>query len=214
MTPEDLDHWGRCPHCGGNDGYLNVGRAHWFACNRHRTKWCAGENLFSAWRREPSSVHRENAERLATYEEVRPLHRPPHGDANAGTDRMKPPLPVDSIIAVVDYLDEHERSDFRGTPAEDRPYHVYRHVLELRRWLGRLRRAWRRQSADRLLQDAHGRAMDAALLLVAAYRNGRLDGGHVDWSDVDAAHEVAREAAALAARHRRQRRRAEPRSPG
>ena len=34
---------------------------------------------------------------------------------------MNPPLPIDSIIAVVDYLDEHERSDFRETPAADRP---------------------------------------------------------------------------------------------
>ena len=211
MTPEDLDYWGRCPNCGGNDGCLNVGRNHWFVCDRHRTKWCAGWNLFSSWRHEPASTHQENAQLLATYEEVRPLHRPPDGDR----DRiMTPSLPVDSIIAVVDYLDEYERSDYRGTAPEDRPGHIYRHVMECRRWLGRLRRASRRQPDDGLLQAAHGRAMAAAWLLVAAYRNGRLDGGHIDWSDVDVAHEVAREAAALAARHRRQSRRAEPRSPG
>ena len=131
-----------------------------------------------------------------------------------GIEQLRPAIPIDSFIAAVEYLDEQERSDFRATPAADRPQHIYRHVLELRRWLGRYRRARSRQPDDQLLRTAQRRALDAALLLVAAYRNGRLDGGYVEWSDLDAAHEVAREAAVLAARHRRQRRRAERRSPG
>ena len=100
---------------------------------------------------------------------------------------MNPPLPIDSIIAVVDYLDEHERSDFRETPAADRPYHIYRHVLELRRWLIRYHRAQRRQAHEDLFEAARCEALNAAHLLVAAYRNGRRAGGHVEWSDVDVA---------------------------
>lgn len=48
------------------------------------------------------------------------------------------------------------------------------------------------------LIPAYTRALDAAELLVVAYRNGRRDGGHVDWNDVDRAHAAAREAVTLA----------------
>ena len=41
---------GGCPHCGGHDGMVNVGRSHWLRCEEHKVKWCLGSNLFSSWR--------------------------------------------------------------------------------------------------------------------------------------------------------------------
>lgn len=69
----ELGPFGGCPECGGEDGYLNVGRGHWFLCDLHRTKWFVGSNLFSSCRYESEEVWAENAERLAGYQEVSPL---------------------------------------------------------------------------------------------------------------------------------------------
>jgi hypothetical protein len=69
----ELDYWGGCPLCGSNDGYLNVGAAHWFHCQEHATKWCVGENLFSGWRSESEEDWHENAKVLSNYAEVEPL---------------------------------------------------------------------------------------------------------------------------------------------
>lgn len=67
------DHlFGVCPHCGGSDGYVNLGRAHWHVCHKHRVKWCSGFNLFSSWRRETEADWRANREGIAAYEEVLP----------------------------------------------------------------------------------------------------------------------------------------------
>ena len=66
-------YFGGCPYCGGNDGYLNVERGHWFMCDRHKTKWCAGSNLFSGWRDENEEVWRLNRFRLAEYMTVEPV---------------------------------------------------------------------------------------------------------------------------------------------
>lgn len=41
------------------------------------------------------------------------------------------------------------------------------------------------------------RALNACRLLVEAYRRGAADGGSIDWSDVDDAHEAARVALGL-----------------
>jgi hypothetical protein len=69
-------YWGLCPECHRTDGCLNIGGNHWFFCEQHRTRWCVGWNLFSAWRDEPESVHKENAEKLAAFKEVRPYSSP------------------------------------------------------------------------------------------------------------------------------------------
>jgi hypothetical protein len=45
------DYFGGCPDCGypgTNDGFLNIGRDHWYVCHLHRTKWRVGSNLFDA----------------------------------------------------------------------------------------------------------------------------------------------------------------------
>jgi hypothetical protein len=41
------DYFGVCPTCGSNDGFLIIGRDHWFICKEHRVKWLVGSNLFS-----------------------------------------------------------------------------------------------------------------------------------------------------------------------
>lgn len=69
------EEFGHCPRCGGNDGYFNSGRAHFFHCQLCRTKWGPGENLFSSWRRESESDWKANEERFGHYTEVEPVHR-------------------------------------------------------------------------------------------------------------------------------------------
>jgi hypothetical protein len=64
------DHFGVCPHCGKNDGFLNIGRAHWFVCHEHQMKWRAGENLFSNWRDETEEDWRRNHYRIGHYHEL------------------------------------------------------------------------------------------------------------------------------------------------
>jgi hypothetical protein len=69
-TDNSPDVCGGCPVCGGNDGFLNVGRAHWFVCDKHKTKWCVGDNWFRCWRFETEEIWRENARLLAGYRAV------------------------------------------------------------------------------------------------------------------------------------------------
>lgn len=66
------DYFGVCPECGSHDGYLNVGRDHWFKCDTHKTKWNFGSNIFSDWRRESDQQHQRNREVLNTYRTVKP----------------------------------------------------------------------------------------------------------------------------------------------
>jgi hypothetical protein len=73
---ERWGYWGLCPDCHRTDGCLNVGGNHWFHCEQHRTRWCVGWNLFSAWRDEPESVHKRNAEKLSAFKDVNPYHSP------------------------------------------------------------------------------------------------------------------------------------------
>ena len=66
-------YFGGCPHCHRDDGYLDVGREHWFVCVEHRTKWFAGSNLFSSWR-EQTPLDRLLSERtLARFRAVKPI---------------------------------------------------------------------------------------------------------------------------------------------
>lgn len=66
------DQFGNCPECGGNDGYRNVYKQHFFYCNEHRTVWPAGINLFSSWRDESEGTWRENYDHLKDYRIVDP----------------------------------------------------------------------------------------------------------------------------------------------
>jgi len=67
-------HFGGCPECGKDDGYLNVNRDHWFVCDVHKRKWWVGSNLFSYWREEDEAIWKKNSEKLAGYVDVRPRY--------------------------------------------------------------------------------------------------------------------------------------------
>src|SRR5205814_432123 len=66
----EYEHFGWCPACGGSNGHLNIGHAHWYHCDRHRTKWLVGANLFSHWRHEDEATWARNAGHLADYRDV------------------------------------------------------------------------------------------------------------------------------------------------
>ena len=66
---------GDCPKCGRNDGCLNVYKAHWFICRRHRVKWYAGYDLFPSWQNETEEDWKRNLRILSQYQEVRAKYR-------------------------------------------------------------------------------------------------------------------------------------------
>jgi ssDNA-binding Zn-finger/Zn-ribbon topoisomerase 1 len=55
---DSSNYFGGCPECGGNDGYVNIGRGHWFVCKKHKTHWFIGSNLFSTWKDETPEEQR------------------------------------------------------------------------------------------------------------------------------------------------------------
>ena len=71
---EQWDYFGTCPHCRCHDGYLNIGRQHWYFCQIHRTKWWIGENLLSSWREPSKEEWHENRDYLAEFVDVEPVH--------------------------------------------------------------------------------------------------------------------------------------------
>jgi hypothetical protein len=81
-------YFGGCPQCGETDGFVNVGRAHWFTCDEHRTAWCIGSNLFSGWREETDEIWDKNAEKLKGYTVVEPIYPDPESARTAG-DHME-----------------------------------------------------------------------------------------------------------------------------
>jgi hypothetical protein len=67
--------FGGCPHCGGMNYVLNVGRDHWVTCDRHKTKWKIGSNLFSSWQNETEADWTRNSYHLTNYRSVEPILR-------------------------------------------------------------------------------------------------------------------------------------------
>jgi hypothetical protein len=61
---------GDCPRCGRNDGFLNIYKAHWFICKRHKVKWYAGWDLFPGWQNESQEDWKRNWRILSQYQEV------------------------------------------------------------------------------------------------------------------------------------------------
>jgi hypothetical protein len=62
-----------CPICATNSTYCNIGRDHWFYCEKHRTKWWVGSNLLSSWQFETEDHWKRNEVFLAAYREVQPI---------------------------------------------------------------------------------------------------------------------------------------------
>jgi len=71
---ETTTYFGCCPICGRNDGYMNIGKGHWFYCKEHKVKWCVGANLFSSWQHETEGEQRDKFDRLGfgEFEKVEP----------------------------------------------------------------------------------------------------------------------------------------------
>ena len=72
--PVSVHCYGGCPHCRKHDGYLNIGRNHWFVCKKHKVKWLHGSNLFSHWREETQEDWDRNREDIKNYQEVEPVY--------------------------------------------------------------------------------------------------------------------------------------------
>ncbi len=72
------DYFGVCPQCRRHDGFINVGRSHYFFCKEHRVKWCVGANLFSSWRDETEAEQRRIYDEigLGEFEKIEPLGVP------------------------------------------------------------------------------------------------------------------------------------------
>ena len=65
-------HFGGCPVCGKNDGYLNLRAEHWFICREHKNKWLLGKNLFDSWMTQTIAQHLAAQKLLSGYNEVQP----------------------------------------------------------------------------------------------------------------------------------------------
>ena len=65
-------HFGSCPLCGNNDGYVNLGKEHWFICREHKKKWYAGSNLFEEWKDQTVSHTLKVQALLESYTDASP----------------------------------------------------------------------------------------------------------------------------------------------
>jgi hypothetical protein len=70
---KEPDYFGGCPECLGNDGHMNVRSNHWCVCDKHKTKWCAGANLFSDWQEESDQIWEDNTRVLDGSRKVEPV---------------------------------------------------------------------------------------------------------------------------------------------
>jgi len=95
---ENDGYFGLCPVCHKTDGYINIGRAHWFLCEAHKTKWFIGENLFSSWIYETGAEQRADYDRLdfGSFQAVEPFY-PADADA-LGPSPSATGTPADSEI--------------------------------------------------------------------------------------------------------------------
>ena len=66
------NYWGQCPVCHSNDGYVNIGRGHWFFCKAHKKMWYVGSNLFDEWRHQTKDNFKSNFRLIEDFEEVEP----------------------------------------------------------------------------------------------------------------------------------------------
>jgi hypothetical protein len=76
VPDDDSNYWGTCPFCHATTSMLNTGKAHWFYCDAHKTRWSPGSNLFSGWRNETKDEQRAKyeAKDFGSYRHVEPYH--------------------------------------------------------------------------------------------------------------------------------------------
>lgn len=69
---------GGCPHCGGNDGRINVWEDYFCVCRQHKTYWWIGSGLFvgTDWLRQNPATWDTNQALLDTYTEVVAIFEP------------------------------------------------------------------------------------------------------------------------------------------
>jgi hypothetical protein len=69
-----IAHFGGCPECGGNEGWVNIGRSHWMFCKRHKLTWSVGSNLFSSWRGQTEEEQRKIYDQvgMSSFNEITP----------------------------------------------------------------------------------------------------------------------------------------------
>jgi hypothetical protein len=101
----------------------------------------------------------------------------------------KKPAPTfpEALTTVLDYLWDDERRAYEAAPPDERPRHVFASL----RVLARHRGAALCDARDRL-------AWAVVRQLLDAYARGEDEGGHIDWDDLDLAHELACDAVAEA----------------
>lgn len=151
------DYFGVCPTCEQNDGYLNIGRDHFFICHAHRVKWCVGESLFSSWRSETEEHWARNYQILALYQDVEPLfieqssatestthcnsfdcdtEKKKRQEACSGCSEHVPATIRRAIVEVIEYVWDEELSHFleHGSKhtATDINGHVFQTLCKLR----------------------------------------------------------------------------------
>ncbi len=86
QPPNEAEYFGGCPTCESSDGYINIGRGHWFHCAEHRVRWFIGSNLFSSWKDETETEQRATYDRLdfGTFTDVEPVVNPAHASHVCG----------------------------------------------------------------------------------------------------------------------------------
>lgn len=131
LNPDRIDradnHFGACPHCGGSDQFLNIGRNHWMVCERHGVKWPIGSNLFGCWRSETEDDWKRNAEVLRGYAHVKPIY--------SNTEGL-PTVVVQALEALLDHYWRDESSHFlAATEPGVRKSHVFNHLRTLDCWM-------------------------------------------------------------------------------
>lgn len=84
-------YWGLCPICKKTDGYVNIGRNHWFICEKHRTRWWIGSNLFSSWRGETESEQLRHCKKIGfdTFRDVKPFYPEIEGVQRVNNEETK-----------------------------------------------------------------------------------------------------------------------------
>ena len=65
----ECGYWGDCPHCGYNDGYINISRTHYLICVKHKWAKAFGANLLSSWRDETEEDWQRNADLIEDFTE-------------------------------------------------------------------------------------------------------------------------------------------------